>query len=356
MADKPTALTGEPKITIGGEIPVADIEHFEVRGDLDQPDIAEITLSNTGGKHSGIKPGTTVTVKMKMENEDEDDIFTGKVTGLNPVWDTRRAVTIKIWAMNDLHKLARERKTRTYVKQTIKQIVETIAGEHGLSADFDGKPPTLKLDHLHQNNVTDLAYVRWLAARTGREVLVEKSKLLFRPPKKQGEGDMTLDFTEEGKDTNVDYLSLMQSVSSQVKKVTVRGWDPAKKEVIVGEAQNSPELGGSGGGGAFSDAPNLQFFDIPVTSKEEADLIAKSIMEERQMSYVMGQATCRGNGKIRPGVLVKIKTDDNAFDGRYQVSSVRHSYAHSRGGGLGTGATMGGYRTQFQLRRDSSGG
>ena len=162
-------LAGTPKVNIGGQIPDDDIEHFEVRGDLDQPDIAEITLSNVGSKYSGkIKPGTQVTVKMQMEGEGEDDLFTGKVTGINPIWDLKRAVSIKIWAMNDLHKLARERKTRTFVKQTIKQVVDTIAGEHGLSADFGKEPPTLKLDHLHQNNVTDLSYVRLLAARTGR--------------------------------------------------------------------------------------------------------------------------------------------------------------------------------------------
>ena len=347
-------FAGQPKINIGGEIPEADIEHFEVRGDLDQPDIAEITLSNIGSKYSGkIKPGTQVTVKMKMEGEEDDDLFTGKVTGINPVWDVKRAVGIKIWAMNDLHKLARERKTRTYVKRTVKDIVNTIAGEHGLSANFGKEPPTLQYDHLHQHNVTDLSYVRWLAARTGREVLVEKSTLYFRKPEKQGSEVMTLDFTEEGKDSNVDYLSLMLSVANQVKKVTVRGWDPDKKKEIVGEAENSPELGGSGGGGSFNDAPQLQFFDIPVRNKEEADLVAKSIMEERQMSYVMGQGTSRGNAKLRPGVLIKVKTTDSAFDGKYQVSSVRHSYAHS-GGGLGTGAAMGGYRSQFQLKRDSS--
>ncbi|MCS6912922.1 MAG: contractile injection system protein, VgrG/Pvc8 family [Myxococcales bacterium] len=347
-------IAGQPKINIGGEIPEEDIEHFEIRADLDQPDMAEISLSNIGSRYTRqIKPGTTVTVKMQMEGEEEDELFKGRVTGINPIWDIKRAVSLKVWAMNDLHKLARERKTRTFVQRTVKQIVETIAGEHGLSAKFGKEPPTLKLDHLHQNNVTDLAYLRWLAARTGREILVEDNTLYFRKPEKDQGPIMTLDFTEEGKETNVDYLSLMLSVANQVQKVTVRGWDPDKKEVIVGEATNSPGLGGRGGGSAFSDAPNLQFFDVPVRSKEEADLIAKSIMEERQMSYIMGQGTARGNGKIRPGVMIQVKCTDPAFDGKYQVSSVRHSYAHSSGG-LGTGATMGGYRTQFQLRRDAS--
>src|SRR3954452_7896373 len=96
----PRILAGTPKVNIGGDIPDDDIEHFEVRGDLDQPDIAEITLSNIGSKYSGkIKPGTQVTVKIQMEGEGPDDLFTGKGTGGNPIWDIKRAVGIKIWAM-----------------------------------------------------------------------------------------------------------------------------------------------------------------------------------------------------------------------------------------------------------------
>src|SRR5262249_42870433 len=108
------------------------------------------------------------------------------------------------------------------------------------------------------------------------------------------------------------------------------------------------------GGSAFGDSPNLEFFDVPLRTQEEADLIAKSMVEERDMTYVMGHGTTRGNGQIKAGKMVKVDAGDPKFDGNYQVSEVRHSYAHA-GGGLGTGATMGGYRTQFYLKRKDAG-
>jgi phage protein D len=358
----------KPEITVGGiQAKEEDIEHFEVRGDLDQPYLAEISLSNVDRTYSKVNPGGPVEIKIKLEGDPEEKLFKGKVTGVNTVFDLKRAVSIKIWAMDDLHKLSRERRTRTYVKQTVQQIVQKIASENGLSADFGTEPPNLKHEHLFQNNVTDLAYVRWLAARTNREVLVEDNKLLFRKREKDKGPVATLNYTFEGNsgggggggdhdsldvpsEGSADYLSLMLSDANQVSKVTVRGWDPAKKEAIVGEAQASGSPLGSELGA--SSAPPLEVFDVPLRTKEEADLIAKSLLEERQMTYIQGHGTTRGNGKIKPGEIVEVKCDDPRFDGKYQVSSVRHSYAHS-GGGLGTGSTMGGYRTQFQLKRDA---
>ena len=48
-------------------------------------------------------------------------------------------------------------------------------------------------------------------------------------------------------------------------------------------------------------------FDIPFRSKEEGDLLAKSILEERQMNFINAEATGLGNSQIKPGKVIELQ-------------------------------------------------
>ena len=85
--------------------------------------------------------------------------------------------------------------------------------------------------------------------------------------------------------------------------------------------------------------------ESPVASKEEADNIAKSILNERLMHFITGDGVCRGNPDLKPGLIITIAVQDKRFDGKYHVTAVRHRYVHTGPGG--------GYRTEFKFRRDA---
>ncbi len=348
---------GNPKVSINGTEIKDGLEQFEVSADLDKPDVAEIRLTNEGSENSvKYKPGDEVAIKMGLGGEEPNTVFKGKILGINPVFDTHHPHSVTIRAINDLHKLARERKTRTYVKQTEKQIIEKIAQEHHLEVDFGKEPPTLMHEHVHQNNKSDLEFIRTRASRSGREVFVQDKKLYFRQPEKDKSPVAELTYQVEGKE-GMEFFAPKMSAAHQVKKVTVRGWNPDKKEAIVGtaEAENSP-LGSSGGSGSFGDSPDLHVDNVPVRTKEEADAVAKSILQERQMNFITGSAVIRGNPKVKPGTVVTIKCGDTRFNGKYYVLSVRHAYTDANLGDMGGGFAMGGFKTHFQFRRDAEGG
>ena len=166
---------GDPKVTIDGkEIDRKNIASFEVMKDIDQPDFASIVLSNFGdgggggggggggvmGFLSGLldfvsgnpegqrfsvtpKGGAELVVKMKQEGDSEEIVFQGQLTGFFPSFDTHLPVTVHIRGMNKMHKLTRERRTRTFVNQTEQQIVSKIIQDNGLTPDFGREPPTL---------------------------------------------------------------------------------------------------------------------------------------------------------------------------------------------------------------------
>jgi phage protein D len=65
------------------------------------------------------------------------------------------------------------------------------------------------------------------------------------------------------------------------------------------------------------------------------------------MGFITGDAVCRGNPDIKPGIILSVNLQDKKFDGKYHVISVRHRYVHA--------GQAGGYRTEFKFRRDASG-
>jgi phage protein D len=385
----------DPKVIIDGtEIDRKNIASFEVMKDIDQPDFASIVLSNFGddqtsggggsfdflmemisgnvsGQRFSVKPkgGADLVVKMKQEGDSEETVFEGQLTGFYPSFDTHLPVTVHVRGMNKMHKLTRERRTRTFQNQTEQQIVSKIIQDNGLQADFGREPPTLLHEHLHQPNMTDLEFLRQRAARTCRECYVEKDTFYFRKRQKDEGPVATLTYTNEGVDGAegnpegggaLESFSPEFATSGQVKKVTVHCWDPTgssrEAQMLTGKAEASASpLGQEAGSSAFGDNPELHIFDIPARTREEADLLAKSILEERQMNFITAEAVTLGNAKIKPGCVVELKTQDDRFNGKYYVAGAHFSFAGSMTG-LGGGKGMGGYKTHLKLKRDAGQG
>lgn len=360
----------EPMVTIGGQqLDRHDIAKLDIQKDIDYPDSVSINLSNFGGEQSGgfiqkgspasqrfsakFKPDADIKVQVKVEGEGTHDVFEGQLSGFQPKFDTHLPVTTHVRGMNALAKLGRQRKTRTYKERTLKQIVEEIAGDNGLSAEFGRKPPTLRYEHLYQNNQTDLEYLRWLASRTCSEVYCEGKKLLFRQRQKDEGPTSKLSWTEEGVGKALESFTPEFATTGQTKKVTCKYWDPNKKKelVSVANASGSP-LGGELGSNSESAGENIDFHDKPFYTQEEGDLLAKSLLEERQMNFITAEATCLGDGKLKPGMVIEVDTQDDRFDGKYYIAGVHFHFSHSSSG-LGGGAGMGGFRCKLKLKRDA---
>ena len=185
------------------------------------------------------------------------------------------------------------------------------------------------------------------AARLGFEVAVEDKKLYFRK-RVDADSGIKLVFGVPG-DSTLERFMPRLSTAHQVSEVKVFGWDPVKKKEIVGSAKpQSSKLGDKHGSAVAIDKHKdvLQVIhESPVSSKEEADNIAKSILNDRMMGFITGDGVCRGNPDIKPGIIVNINVQDKRFDGKYHITAVRHRYVHA--------GPAGGYRTEFNFRRDA---
>jgi Bacteriophage probable baseplate hub protein len=326
-----------------GESALPDRMRYEivVEQDLDQPDMATIAVAGRAGRRfaGGVHAGDDAKVEAAA-----GAVFKGEVVSVEPAND-RSGVWTVIRALNRLHRLTGEPKTRDFADVTDAEIVEVIAREHSLVPDASGDVQ-IRYDHVYQQNQTDLEFLRARAARIGYEVLVDDTTLLFR--KREDPPLVGLARRPAPDQARLRRFHARLSSTGTLQQVIAHGFDPDRHE-ITGKAALPTVLLVPGG----SD-PNvvlgrtLEFVvDSPIFSVEEASAIAKAKLDELSLSYVSSEAEGIGHPSLRAGILVTMSGLGGQFDGQYHVTAARHHYSH--------GQICGGYKTALRLRRHDEG-
>jgi len=190
---------------------------------------------------------------------------------------------------------------------------------------------------VYQHNQTDLEFLRTRAARIGFEILVEDGMLRFLPAPAPG-SDPTV---------TLGTLQNLRLTSSQaVKDVTVHGWDPVRKQVIVGSAVQDTAPDGvsliEDHGDDSTEDPLLA--DGLVFSQAEADAVARAALRERTLASQTVEGDTTGDPALHAGLLVQVTGAGGRFNGKYLVSGCTHRF-ESKGGA---------YRTRVRLARAGS--
>ena len=337
----------------GEEVPDDAFQGFAVDRDMFQPDMAKIELSNQGSLHSSHKIGDSV--EIKVGDGGGTSIYKGEITGMSPNWHGAQKTSITILAMNKLHRLLRGRKSKTYTDKTDQQILNEVLGTYGLSLEWK-HDATITYKHVYQHNLTDLEFLRMRAGRLGCHVWCVDTKVFVKQPN-LGEAqslELSVDKATGSGDTAVRWFRPKLDSSAVVKTVTVRGWDPEKKEEIVGKATaSSSPLGSKSASSNTLGSEETFTVDQPIWSKQEADAIAKGRLLDASLSYITGEVEISGNPTVELGKHVKItvKSDNtDPFSGKYYVMGIRHHNRVEKNQTAKTGE--GGYHTVLRVARD----
>lgn len=355
-------------ITCGGQkIESHQLVSFKVTLDMGQPDMCCITVRNESNEFSGsVSVGSTLEVKA----EGGDLIFAGETVGMDSSYEAGGNNTVSIRGFNCLHRMLRTQRSQTFLKMTDAAIVQRIVKNYPLTAECGeraskGPPP----EHIYQHNQTDLQFLHQRASRLAYDIWVEDNKTLhFNAPDPGAESGIKLRYGDAETAVREEaiflkYFRPKMSSAGIVKEVEVRGWDPLKKQEIVGkftsEDAKSP-LGGksafdatySGNGSGFNGMKCQSFeVDQPIHSVAEAKAIAENRFRRSAMGFITGEGECRGSAEIKLGAIVDITVNPDSpkdrFNGKYMVVGATHSYSTQRTG------RSGGYTTEIRVRRDA---
>ena len=269
-------------------------------------------------------------------------VMVAEITSLEPVFAADSPPTLLVGGYSHAHRLARSRRTRSFLKMKDSAIAAQVAREAGLRAEVTDTK--VALPYVVQANQTDWAFLRERAARIGHEVFVRDKVLHFRPPQTAGTATQTLQLGDE-----ITEFRPRLSTVGQVGEVTVRGWDVKAKKVVVGKAATGQERSAMGAGStgprtaakAFGKAATVQV-DLAPGSKAEADQIALGDFDATALGFVRATVECTGQPGLRAGIVVRIEGAGTRFSGPYYVTTVTHVLDSS------------GYRTTLTAERSGA--
>jgi uncharacterized protein involved in type VI secretion and phage assembly len=328
-----------------GESPLLELQRdllsVTVESSLHLPDVATLRISDTSLRwidEKSLEPGKRLKVSAKgAQSQSEQPLFEGEIIELEPDFGPS-AQHLYVRAFDALHRLARGRHVRSFQNVSDGDLVQKLAGEVGLRAQVG--PTTVVYPYVFQNNQTNLEFLHQRAAALGYVLFVDGRTLHCEAPAATGEA-IELKWAE-----NLTEFRPRLTTVGQVTGTTVRGWDPEKRQAIVGQAQNgngTPQVGESRKAGqlaqsAFNlEAPHLTA-DRPVRTQAEADRLAQAMADRHSSRFLEAEGVCIGDGRIVAGTALKLAALGDRFSGTYVVTAARHVYS-----------AQGGYQTHFSV-------
>jgi phage protein D len=306
---------------------MGDLVTLTVESSLHLPDVATIIVHDSKLEwidEPSLEPGKEVKVSAKTGDK-EQALFDGEIFEIEPDF-APHAQRFVIRAFDRMHRLSRGHKARSFVNVTDGDVVNKLAKEVGLQASV-GQTSQVH-PYLFQNNQTNLEFLRSRAAALGFVIYVEGKTLHFKEPKADG-GTVDLQWAQ----TLMEFHPRM-STAGQVSGTVVRGWDPEKKQEIIGRAQQgngAPSVGESRAGGALAQSAfNIDASavgaTVPVRDQGRADAMAKAMADRRASRFIEADGVSAGDPRIVAGTPVKVLGVGNRFSGTYVVTSCRHEY------------------------------
>jgi phage protein D len=359
-----------------------DIIDIKVHRDIDEMSGFDLELNNWDDvnlkfKHSDSKRfrlGSRVSVRLGYADR-LLTVATGTISTLSPKFPDGASSTVSVSGVDGMLRLkdskpAAER-DKVFLNMRDWEIAERIAQRNNLRIVTTKEGPVH--DRVVQKNQADAQFLMERAKRldfecyilpdptTGEEVLhfvkptdgrdgrpIRLFRLAYLPGLTTGPTALP-----EGLVPNLLDFTPTLTVSRQVSKLTVRGWDPRTKEPIefTASAEDLPAGQNSAGGesgpkAADSAAGGRQevVVDAPVTSREEAQRLAISLLTERSYEFVTATGRVAGLPELRPGDNLEIFGLGTRFSGTYYVKRVEHTLGGS------------GFFTTFTGRRLFQGG
>lgn len=329
------------RATVGGSKLPPDIASRLVEGWVDQgagvPAAFRLTFRDSERMVLGqlnATFGTKIVITPIADGRDAGPLLTGEVTGLEADYDGTGTFTV-LRGYDYGHRLMRRRRVSAHRNQSASDIVRKLATEAGVPIGRI-QPTKSVYEFISQANVTDWDFLARLADENEMIMsLGSDGKLRFTEPMpSSGAPSPNADkspFVLRGGD---EILRLRTAVTAadQVAEVESRGWDVTTKKKIVATspARSNPgiSIGTTPGTAAGKFQPaKLVDTGTPYDKQTEVEHAADALSNDVTSSFAELEVVTRGNPELRPGVPVALAKVGKPFEGKYTVTSVRHTFS-----------------------------
>jgi phage protein D len=298
-------------------------------------------LSATGKPVLDLLPfGAAVTIGLGYGDRSRlKPVIQGLITELTTSFSEGGTPELSVAGYDHLFAMTLGKVSKSWKNASDSDIAAQLAKHNNLDTDI--QPTKEKRAQIEQNQESDFEFLKKLAERNHYEFYVDaEKKLRFGPPRDKGDGVITLRWGE-----SLLNFKPEANLANQIAVVEVYGWDPQKKEAIVGRAEAGQESGHDpqkkSGGEQLSAAlfrrPVLQIRQ-PAFTQAEANERAKAILNDHAKKFLTGEFECIGVSGLRPDRNVKLENLGAPFSKTYYIQQTTHKVDGS------------GYRTRVKVK------
>lgn len=259
------------------------------------------------------------------------EVFNGFVTGIEGRFVESRPPELLLLAEDKLQDLRMVRRSRTFEDVTLDDVVDTIAGDHGLSADIDIDSPQYRV--LAQLNQSDLAFLQERARLIDAEVSITDGELSVQSRRRRRVEEVTFRYKQR-----LHEFSVNADLAHQRTHLAVGGFDVAGKNALDVEVDQSimqSEIGnGRSGGGILEEAFGRRretISHLTPVNEEETRSLAESHYRRISRRFLTGQGIAEGDVRLRAGAAVTLEGLGPWFNGEYYVTEAMHSFTPAHG-------------------------
>jgi phage protein D len=338
----PTTTATDVSINVDGSpldaTAMQGLDSILVENAVNLPDSFTVSFFDPDRDVLGIlsgKLGTSFRIEVGVGDAPPVPIMDGELTALEVDYDAAHSddgTRTIARGMDKSYRLHHGRKTRTWNQQTASDVAQQIAQTAGLSVGTIDSTTTT-YEHVVQGNLTDLEFVKKLAAENDREAVVSDGKFHFRKrPDASGApalaGARSSGPTQLVLNDNLNSLHATIRSSGQVKEVQVRGWDPEAKQVVVSTASARTDTAQAGTSPATlaATAGNATHVSVttPFEKSSEADSAAQGLADQLASTFAEIEGTVDGAPELTAGTAVSLSNVGTPIDGKYVLTSIYH--------------------------------
>ncbi len=332
---------------------IRDVLSVSYNDSLDKLDSCEITLNNWDADKRAFKYSDPKTAPVNLDPGAEIELYMGyydrggltlmlrgQIVSLAPDFPAGGQPTIQLRALN-----------QQIVQDHSSQ--RSSGGRPGLNLELVTRTANRSEEphgYMVINNDYPIIFLVERARHNGYDIYIEEvaqngsttSRLHFHPPDRGVPAVYELKYGQ----TLISFKPTLKT-KNQVAKVTVRGWNPAQKKEIVGEAtwddldiQGLPSVQDMAAVDSALAGSEEVVADEPIETEAEAKQKAKAHLAKLAKDLVTGSGSTLGLPELRAGRPVFIQGLGSRFSGRYLVTSSTHAIGDS------------GYTTQFEARME----
>ncbi|MDS0260502.1 contractile injection system protein, VgrG/Pvc8 family [Haloarcula sp. S1CR25-12] len=265
--------------------------------------------------------GTDVEIAMGYGDDGQlTDLLTGKIQSINTEFTTDRGPSVQVSGYGLLWEMMQGSNSTSWTDTTIGDAIDDVLSSYSFSS-VTVESADIKREKLIQDDRSDYQFVDQLATAYGFEFYAERDSAKVVPRSSRANDSDPIAELWYGEDLH-DFFGEITD-RRQNYQVEVRSWDVKKKEELTVTAGSST-------------ATHKEVFRIPAMSRDEAEQIAETKLNQLSGGTVQAHGETDGIPELRAGVTVDLAELGSRFSGTYHVTNATHRMGAS------------GYRTTFE--------